>query len=125
MKGKLPLKPLDIPVILLSLALCIGTGIMVYTVPRGEARVIIRGPDRAWVFPLNVEEVVSVPGPLGDTLIEIHGGNAAITASPCNNQTCVAQGRLSRQGQWTACLPNTVFLLIEGKVDNAPDASAW
>jgi hypothetical protein len=125
MKGKLPLKPLDIPVILLSAALCIGSGIMVYALPQGKAQVTIRGQDRAWVFPLNAEETISVPGPLGDTVIRIHGGSAAITASGCNNQTCVAAGHLSQQGQWAACLPNNVFLLIEGKADDAPDASAW
>jgi hypothetical protein len=125
MKGKFPLKPLDIPVLLLSAALCIASGIMVYAVPRGKADVVIRGQDRAWVFPLDAEEIISVPGPLGETVVRIHGGNAAIMSSPCNNQTCVAAGHLSRQGQWAACLPNNVFLLIEGKGDNGADASAW
>jgi hypothetical protein len=116
---------LDIPVILLSAALCIGAGVMVYAVPRGKTQVIIHGPDKAWVFPLDAEETISVPGPLGETLVRIHEGNAAIIASPCANQTCVAAGHLSKQGQWAACLPNNVFLLVEGNGDNAADASAW
>jgi hypothetical protein len=125
MKGKPYLKPLDIPVILLSLLLTIAAAAGVYALPQAHPEVTIRGPGRTWVFPLDAEETIKVPGAIGDTVVEIRGGAAAITASPCANQTCVAAGHLSRQGQWTACLPNNVFLLIEGKSIDAPDAASW
>jgi len=124
------LKPFDIPVIALALALTIATGAAVYSGGTASSRVVIRGQDKTWIFPLNAETTVSVPGPIGETKVEIHGGHAEIVSSPCEGQTCVAAGAVSKNGQWVACLPNKVFLLIEaaGNGDaggDTIDASCW
>ena len=118
------LKPLDIFILSLSIVLILVTGFNIYAGPRKESRVFIRGQDKTWIFPLDAEEQIEVPGPLGHTLVEIHEGKAAVISSPCNSQTCVERGHLNRQGQWTACLPNNVFLIIEGE-SNDLDAIAW
>jgi len=79
-----------------------------------------------WVFPVDSSESIVVSGPLGDTVVEIGGGFARITSSPCVNQTCVSSGPIHAPGQWTACLPNRVMMYIdEGKTNNDVDASAW
>jgi hypothetical protein len=124
---KAPVKPLDFLVIGLSVCITILSAFAVYAGPDSAARAVIRGAGKTWIFPLDADEILTIPGLLGDTLVEIHGGKAAIISSPCNNQTCIATGHISRQGQWAACLPNNVFLLIEGNIDNedAPDAAAW
>jgi hypothetical protein len=122
-------KPFDFVILGFSLALTVFSGLLLYPASRSAARVLIQGADRSWVFPADAEERVSVPGPLGDTVVEIRGGRARVFSSPCDNQTCVAAGHIHRQGQWVACLPNQVFVAIEGNREgdqDAPvDAAAW
>jgi len=120
------LKPFDIPVFILAAALTVITGLKAYGRGTDSLSVVVKGPDKTWIFPLEAEERVSVAGPLGETLVEIHNGRTAIVSSPCNGQTCVAAGELSKNGQWAACLPNRVFILIEGAGDtDVIDAASW
>ena len=126
MKAGTMFKPLDIVVIVLSAVLTLAIGSLVYSGESSTSRVIIRGPDRTWVFPLDAETIVDVPGPIGETVVRIHNGEAAIVFSPCNGQTCVSAGGLHKNGQWAACLPNQVFVLVEGANDqDVIDAAAW
>jgi hypothetical protein len=91
-----------------------------------DTRVVIEGDGRTWIYPLNAEETIRVHGPLGETVVEIHDGHAKVVASPCANQICVAAGDVHTPSQWIACLPNAVFVHIEGKAHaEAPDASTW
>jgi len=120
------MKPLDIPVIVIGAILTASVAFAVYSGNAASSQVIIRGQDKTWIFPLDAEETVSVTGPIGVTVVEIHGSRAAIVSSPCDGQTCVATGGLGRNGQWAACLPNGVFLLVEGaKGQDAVDAAVW
>jgi hypothetical protein len=75
--------------------------------------VISDGKDE-WLYPLDASRDVEVPGPLGTTVVEIKDGNARVLDSPCPNKTCIAAGEISLNGQWLACLPNRVFVRIEG-----------
>jgi hypothetical protein len=121
---KIPLKPFDIPVLAAAAALTLAIAVAVYSGEAASSRVIVRSPDKTWLFPLNAEERITVKGSIGETRIEIHNGRAAIVSSPCGGQICVAAGALHRNGQWVACLPNRIFLLIEGAKDTV-DATAW
>ena len=113
------IKPADILIIALTASLSFVIALRVYS---GDAsQIVIRGQERIWIFPVDAEELVSASGPLGETRVKISGGRAAVISSPCGAQTCVAAGELHRSGQWTACLPNMVFIRIEGK-DDAVDA---
>jgi hypothetical protein len=120
-------KPLDFFSIALSAALTVLSAFMVYGHPRDASRVIVQGEGKTWVFPLDAEETLTVSGPIGDTVVEISGGRGRVRSSPCTNQTCVAAGHIHRQGQWTACLPNKVFLYVEGIGDDADvlDSTTW
>ena len=128
---KIPLKIFDIPVIVLTLTVTAFIAVKVYSGDETSSRIIIRSQDKTWVFPLNAEELVIVPGPIGDTIVHISGGRAAILSSPCSGQTCVAAGEIHGNGQWAACLPNRVFLLVEGTGGavtgnrDAVDAASW
>jgi hypothetical protein len=125
MKSKL--KALDFAAIALSLGLTIFCSLAVYASPQSAAGVVIKGSERSWVFPLEAEEKVAVPGPAGKTIVEISGGKARVLSSPCENQTCVAAGHIRRQGEWAACLPNKVFISIEGSARDTEtvDAASW
>ena len=120
-------KPADITIILLSLALTIFAGYMAFS--GTGAQVLVQGPEQTWVFPIDADETIKVKGILGgDTVLRIHGGEVWAESSPCKNQTCVSMGRINSNSLWAwiACLPNNVFVMIEGSYDNAKaDATAW
>ena len=124
---KLPLKIPDIVIILLALGLTGFSAFAAYVSPQSTTQVLIQGKDQSWVFPLDAEETVIVGGPLGNTVVRIHDKQAWVESSPCINQTCVASGHLRQQRAWAACLPNNVFLMIEGNNEpgNTPDTIAW
>jgi hypothetical protein len=120
------LKPLDFVVIAASLALTAFSAFVIYARPEAAGQVTIQGSNGVWVFPLDAGETVIVPGPLGDTVVEIRDHRAWVLSSPCDNQTCVAAGHIDSRGQWVACLPNKVFVAIEGTDDKGTvDAAAW
>jgi hypothetical protein len=127
MKKKLPLKPMDFAAIALSLAITLCTGVAVYAGTQSSAQVLIQGSGRTWLFPLDADERIAVPGPIGETVVEIRGGRARVLSSPCGNQTCVAAGHIRRHGEWAACLPNKVLIAIEGSTNDGEilDAAAW
>ncbi len=94
----------------------------------GEPRVVITDADgQEWIYPLGDEREVGVRGPLGITTVHVHEGRVAIESSPCPNQTCVAAGAIDRPGQWVACLPNQVFVRVEGGTDDPEgvDSGTW
>ncbi|MCL2128627.1 MAG: NusG domain II-containing protein [Treponema sp.] len=120
------LKPFDFGIAVPVLAAVIFSFFFSYSGADGGRLVNLKADGGEWVFPADADETAVVSGPLGDTVIEISGGRARITSSPCLNQTCVAAGAITLPGQWTACLPNRVMLYIsEGRGENDVDAAAW
>ena len=121
------LKPLDFCIVGLSLLATALSALAVYGDSGDAGQALVQGAGATWVFPLDAEETVSVSGPLGETVVEISGGRIRVLSSPCANQTCVAAGHLDRRGQWTACLPNRVFVYIEGTGDGDAllDSTTW
>ena len=126
------MKPmLKFPDILIILMISVFTFFSCYTVyvkPQGNAQVLIRGQDNEWLFPIDADEIIAVPGPLGKTIVRIVDSRAWVESSPCDNQTCVSSGLLTRQWQWAACLPNNVLLMIQGGIKSGGsdvDAVAW
>ena len=126
MKGNPALKITDIIIILLSAALIGFLIFNIYLKPWNSVQVLIENHNQKWIYPISAEETVKVKGPLGITVIRIHGNEAWVESSPCNNQICVAAGVLRRCGEFAACLPNSVLLAIEGNEDErGVDGSAW
>jgi hypothetical protein len=128
MNRKPLLKIPDLVIILLAAALTGFSSYVAYIQPQNSIRVVIRGAsDLEWIFPLDAEETVTVRGPLGNTVVRIHGNEAWVESSPCANQTCVGMGHADSRGDWVACLPNSVFFLIEGSNESGyyPDSTSW
>ena len=73
---------------------------------------------------LRTPRMLTVAGPLGDTLIEIQPGRARVARDPSPRQLCVKQGWLSRAGEAALCLPNQVSVEIRGAV-RAYDSIAY
>ena len=125
---KINIKLSDIIIIILVTGITLFSGYSVYIKPNEKTQVLIRGQGTEWLFPIEADEVITVSGLLGDTIVRISENRAWVESSPCNNQTCAAAGSLFRQGQWTACLPNNVLVMIQGSSSAAGgdvDAVAW
>jgi hypothetical protein len=122
---KMRIKLLDIIIIFLAAGLTLSSAYAAYIKPESTVRVLIRGQDKEWMFPLETSETVTVSGPLGNTVVRINEGRAWIESSPCDNQTCVSVGYVWQHGQWALCLPNKVMLFIEGTDDGHIDSLSW
>lgn len=83
------------------------------------------GDGTEWLYPLDSEIVVHIPGPLGETEVEIRDGQVWVIDSPCVQKICIASSPVSRAGTWIACLPNKVFVRIEGTVSDGIDAGTF
>ena len=123
------LKPIDIILFLIALALTVFSAHAAYLQPQGRKSVLMRSENRESVYYMNNndDETVSLEGQLGHTVVRIENGKAWVESSPCENQTCVATGAISRAGQWAACLPNSVLIMIQSDStkDNDVDAVSW
>ena len=113
------LKPLDFVIAFAAAAAIAFASSYAYGPGGGEPSVVVKGRDGEWMYPLSVDRTVEVAGPLGETVVEIRGKAVHITDSPCRNKTCIAAGFVSKPGQWIACLPNRVFVRVEGGATNA------
>ena len=121
----LKIKIIDVFILLIAVGLIGFSAYAAYVKPFGFSQILIKGQDSEWTFPADAEEIITVPGPLGNTVIRMHAGRVWVESSPCKNQTCVETGFLSKQGQWSACLPNGVLLIVFGTENEDVDAAAW
>lgn len=105
--------PADWLLAFLLVALSLGSWVWWGRRPPGS-QLVVECPGRSQRHPLGLAQVFVVEGPLGQSRVEIAGGQARIAASPCPEQRCVRQGWIRRQGEIAACLPNRVVLRVEG-----------
>jgi hypothetical protein len=121
--ARIQLKALDLAALAAALAVIALVSVRAYGSRSGAAMVHLRGPGQEWVFPLGEERVVAVRGPLGDTVVELRGGQVRVLSSPCAEKICVRSGAIARPGQWIACLPNRVFVDVRGSGGSADAVS--
>jgi len=72
-------------------------------------------------FPLSENRDLSVQGPLGKSLIRVRDGKVWVTKAPCPQKICMKMGKISRSGEIIVCIPNRVFIKIEGKTEQNLD----
>lgn len=109
------IRSLDAVAILLSVAVLGAFSYHVYAEGGGEALLYIQNQSKVWIYPLSKELELDIPGPLGLTHVHIRDGAAFVESSPCRDKICIHMGKISRNGEWAACLPNRVFLRVQGK----------
>lgn len=117
--------PFDFVALLFALACIAGITLFSYGNGNGEYRVHIRSHNKHWYYPLDAEETLSVPGPIGETTVVLNGGTVRITASPCRDKICITMGPISKPGAWIACMPNRVFVRITGEPEEGTDAGTF
>ena len=100
------------------ITLALWAGFLFYTEENPAQRLVIETPSGTWIYPLTETRTIVVPGAIGNTTIRIERHTAFITDSPCPNKTCVNAVPLEKTGDWNACMPNRVFLHIEGGISD-------
>jgi hypothetical protein len=136
--SRVRIRALDIAIFLFALLIIGLISLQTYARGRGTPEIMISGAgqgagqgaapgaggdaEQQWIYPLDAETTVRVPGPLGETVVEIADGAVRVISSPCPEKICIKTGRISKPGQWIACLPNRVFISIRGKRSEQPDA---
>ncbi len=79
---------------------------------QGDAvRIFMPGQPPALVS-LDRDREVTVKGPLGPSILQIKDGKVRFVSSPCRNKLCIHSGWLSRGGEFAACLPNRISIVV-------------
>lgn len=127
MRRAMRLRSLDFVAIAAAVAAIVVASAAAYSGGGGERRAVVTGRSGEWIYPLDADRTIEVSGPLGSSRLEIHDKSIHFADSPCPNKTCIAAGSIREAGQWLACLPNEVFVRIEGGEKNAGgiDAGAY
>ena len=112
------LKPADVAIIVASALAFVLSAMAIYGGPAPASLVVSSGTDE-WIYPLSEARTIEVQGPIGITVIQIKDGQANIIASPCTNQTCVASAAVAHKGDWSACLPNGIFIRAESDYEDS------
>ncbi len=63
----------------------------------------------------NKEQLVTVSGPLGDSIVSITDKGVAMSTSPCPDKCCEKQGRIS--DGVIVCVPQEIIIEVHGKAE--------
>ena len=119
------IKLLDILVILAAASVTVFFSALAFRSGGGGGEVHITSEDGEAVYTLSREGEIGVHGPLGDTIVVISDGEARVVESPCRDKICIARGALDSAGEWTACLPNRVFVRVRSSGKSETDALSF
>lgn len=103
-------------VFILIFALCAAASfVMAGNKKSSGAELVVKTPEGRFLYPLNKNTELDFEGVIGHTKVTIKDGQAWVTESACDNKNCIFMGKLSRPGDFAACLPNAVILTVEGQ----------
>lgn len=86
------------------------------TAPADQAQVLV-GAKTALTIPLSEDRSYTVQGSMGPSVITVENGRIRFSDSPCQGKQCIHSGWLRHGGEFAACLPNRVSVLIAGTVN--------
>jgi len=89
--------------------------------PAGERLVAERDGRVIYTAPLDQDRQIELKGPLGTTRLQVAGGQVAVVSSPCPRKVGIGMGKISRGGEWLACVPNHLLVRIEGEAESRHD----
>ncbi len=102
----------DAAILALGLALTVAAWAAFAGRGAGQTAVVSADGQVVARLPLDRPARVTVPGPLGETVVEVHDGAVRFLSSPCTRQMCVHSGWLRAGGAFAACLPNRVSVRV-------------
>lgn len=80
----------------------------------GEWAVIKTSSARDQTISLQQPQRVVITGPIGNTVIEVADGKVRFVDSPCDNKQCIHSGWLKQLGDFAACIPNRISIVVSG-----------
>lgn len=112
------LLPGDWAVMLLGLLLVATSFALLWRGGSADRAVVRRDGQVVAELPLSSPKKVTIPGAIGDTIVEIQPGRARVLSDPGLHQYCVKQGWLSQAGAIAICAPNHVSLALKGSASS-------
>ena len=107
------------PILVAALALFFGlrsrqtrdTGTGAQAVVTVDGKEIGRYPlKKNGTFPLNG----------GTNILVVENGEAWVSEANCPDKVCMGMGKISRNGEFIACLPNRLLVVVEGAAEDSP-----
>ena len=87
------------------------TGTGAQAVVTVEGREVGRYPlSKNGTFPLNG----------GTNILVVENGEAWVSEANCPDKVCMGMGKISRNGEFIACLPNRLLVVVEGAAEDSP-----
>lgn len=118
-------KPFDFVSFIVAALVVVAFSLFAYGDRAEGSQVRVETEDASFIYPLGEDRELDVEGPLGQTHVVIEDGRVRVTESPCREKICIAAGWVSRADEWIACLPNRVFLRVEGGEETGVDAQTF
>jgi len=112
----------DFVILTMAAALIAGATVLLKNSSKIDSKlVVVSAPNAEYIFPLDKDGIFYIPGLLGESAIRISEGKAYFEDSPCPTKSCVFMNGICETGEWCACLPNKVFIRIEGTFETGND----
>ncbi|QNL97939.1 NusG domain II-containing protein [Treponema sp. Marseille-Q4132] len=117
------IKLIDIAVFAVFAAVTVYAFSYAYSGGMNRKELLVHTPRGTFAYDMSKDRIIDIEGAIGTSRIEISDGTVRFLDSPCPNKTCVQSMPISESGEWSACLPNQVFLRIEGGRSSSVDAT--
>jgi len=75
---------------------------------------IIDYKEDVYRYPISSNNKVIVPGPYGETEIQIKKRKVWVQNASCPHKICKQMGPINKRGEIIICIPNRVFIKIKG-----------
>ena len=109
---------------LLLVGILLLAALLLFALTRGtresgaEAVVTVDGTE-VGRYPLSKAGTFPLTG--GTNILVIENGEAWVTEANCPDKICMGMGKISRNGEFIACLPNRLLIVVEGGEKAAVD----
>ena len=119
------LKFFDYFFIILTLIVIVVVSMSAYSGGGSAESVIIEASGETYVYMLDTDRTIEVPGPLGNTIVRIVDSKVFVEDSPCRDKLCVLASPLHKAGEWNACMPNKIFIRIPNSKQQELDSLSF
>ena len=79
-----------------------------------EVHIVVDGKELPAIS-LQQDQTLTIQGSIGPSIVKIANGRVRFLSSPCQGQQCVHSGWHQHNGEFAACLPNRIALLVTGR----------
>ena len=69
-------------------------------------------------YPLKTNGTFPLNG--GSNILVVENGEAWVSEANCPDHVCMGMGHISRNGEFIACLPNRLLVVVEGAAEDSP-----